>query len=1248
MEGTNIRIENVTANGSNVGHFQTINQENPLKSLRRSPNALFNAYYDQDEEEWRRGTRKEILETLYEWVGADGPPHIFWLQGWAGSGKSTIAKEVSRRYYDEGKTWLASFFFRKNDVESVQNFVGTITAQLAENRTGLKDEMNKLVKAYTAEIEQVLEDQRSIQDRMLIDQWDALIAGPVSRLQPPGWMQLLLVIDALDECSNPNDIPKFLRILGKVGDLGKINVRILITSRPEEPIRNTLPQTSVMGYRTEKLHEQLSENVTRDMRLFMQNRISMSGMGSSEHMQLDQKLDRLVEKASGLFIWISTAARQILMKKTQEARERELDRLLDSKSTKSISELYTNVLQQFLNPTEDSDDDDDQDVDCKKLRYILGSMVTIRNGLSALSLQQLLGEELLGKSKVEDMLSQLHSIVDVRRNLFVASIPRHVRILYDPDDEEDHITRWGAPMRLHHPSFNDYILDKTRCRDGRFHVDRGEAHRYLADCCLRLMSDNLKQDICDLKHPGSDVIDFSISRAGEGLSPAILYASTNWYYHLTSSDHVFSDDVQKDKMHAFLKEHLLHWLEVLGWMRRIDEGIRILTDLETRTDIKACPNLHAFLYDARRFVWFGRSIMEVAPLQIYCSLLTFAPTQSCVRREFQNCVPSWMAKSGKNKKSWISLMHTMEFNRRITAFTFFDDKLATMTNRCPVSNIAVWDVDTAKLLQSIQIDELNCEYLAFSPSGSQIGIINLLGRLTLLDLNTKTQVPTPTVFSENSWEILCSSNSQWLGLCRDSTTFCVWDLENIERLIHFDLTDQLRRPNVVEIDYAMTVRDDIIAVAVNVRFCIRQPEVRSHLILFQRTSSDPKITEILLPTKRLADFYIPPRGNVIIVALGSKIIIYDCETGARVSEFDFSEIDGAYRPYILRLGPRIEQDCVSLVLNGQGGTKTFPFNFISGMKYIHPNQYRRETNIGENYSRKAAQITRNVIRSLHFSSDGLRLASRPKSNSIQLWNLNLELDEPVHPIAGSNPRIIISQNGKFATTYDNETMIIWDIREGTEVIQFFCRRASLWGFAMDEKFVVEYMSMDRDWKRRIMVIHIHTRHIEDLAKSDVTPNVYKDILKSIKSETPKTIVSLTTQITVQRGRYASGLKWSYDNHKGRINVGLAPRHSFHMSFSNDGYILYTNRGIWQAGFGSLENPTRRKPSFKPRLGFEKGWITFCGKGILWLPHEYRDGARTSWTEVNVDIVVLTGTEGISFLTFDFSKLGTFDSDSSES
>jgi hypothetical protein len=136
----------------------------------------------------------------------------------------------------------------------------------------------------------------------------------------------------------------------------------------------------------------------------------------------------------------------------------------------------------------------------------------------------------------------------------------------------------SRPLRLHHPSFRDFLLDRERCRDLNFWVDAKQAHQKLAGSCILLMVASLKQGICGVDIPGVPAADGGGSQVEQCLSPEIQYACLYWIEHLQESGAELYDNGQ---VHQFLKVHLLHWLEVLSWMRRVSEGIHAIASLQS-------------------------------------------------------------------------------------------------------------------------------------------------------------------------------------------------------------------------------------------------------------------------------------------------------------------------------------------------------------------------------------------------------------------------------------------------------------------------------------------------------------------------------------------------------------------------------------------------------------------------------------------------------------------------------------------
>jgi hypothetical protein len=134
----------------------------------------------------------------------------------------------------------------------------------------------------------------------------------------------------------------------------------------------------------------------------------------------------------------------------------------------------------------------------------------------------------------------------------------------------------SRPLRLHHPSFRDFLLDKDKCGK-HFYIDERQLHQVLASSCMQLMFQTLKKDICEMHAPGSQASQVESSRIQKCLPPEVQYACLYWVQHLQRSG---SQAYDGEEAHRFLQAHLLHWLEALGWMGKMTEGIQAIISLE--------------------------------------------------------------------------------------------------------------------------------------------------------------------------------------------------------------------------------------------------------------------------------------------------------------------------------------------------------------------------------------------------------------------------------------------------------------------------------------------------------------------------------------------------------------------------------------------------------------------------------------------------------------------------------------------
>ena len=187
-----------------VADNPTLGYENTLGCLPQAADAPFNSFAKQYE-------RVDLLDEIYSW--ADGPDErgIFWLSGLAGTGKSTVARAVARRYYDRQRL-AASFFFSRGggDTGHAGKFATSIAVQLVHE-----------VPASRQHISDALPERSDIVGPSLGDQWQHLVLCPLS-------------VIALDKCDNEYDIRIIVQLLAEArSSLIGARLRVFLTSRPE-------------------------------------------------------------------------------------------------------------------------------------------------------------------------------------------------------------------------------------------------------------------------------------------------------------------------------------------------------------------------------------------------------------------------------------------------------------------------------------------------------------------------------------------------------------------------------------------------------------------------------------------------------------------------------------------------------------------------------------------------------------------------------------------------------------------------------------------------------------------------------------------------------------------------------------------------------------------------------------------------------------------------------------------------------
>ena len=491
-----------------------------------------------------KGTRKGVLRDIEHWLASEHGQRVFWLNGLAGTGKSTIAQTFADTTFADGK--LGASFFCSRDFEDRSNLrriFPTLAFQLACHYPYFRKELLR-----------VLKEHPNAGQGSLCSQIEKLIIGPLKVTQIP----TLIVVDALDECKDDEPASTILSILSRYVDQIPA-VKFFVTGRPEPRIRSGFRLESLVPI-TEvfKLHEVKPEAVDRDIGLFFQTQLAnlardRSDPDMTEEWPSPSDVKILCKKAAGFFIYASTVVK-FVASDSDPLVERlalitSLPESTDEEGKSGVDQLYTKVLQQAFSPTHA-----DNHQKYHHFQTIVGTVLLLFDPLSMKGLSELMG---CSTQRIHSTVRSLHSLLLI------------------PENTED-------PIRIFHKSFPDFLTSSDRCQDEQLLVQPTNHHAKILLACLRLMEEKLKKNICNLDDYAvpREVKDFYTCKKTY-IGNALEYACQFWTRHLlkipSSSPDI--EGVQR-KIEKFFRVHLLHWIEVLALTGHLSVGVYAMNDVE--------------------------------------------------------------------------------------------------------------------------------------------------------------------------------------------------------------------------------------------------------------------------------------------------------------------------------------------------------------------------------------------------------------------------------------------------------------------------------------------------------------------------------------------------------------------------------------------------------------------------------------------------------------------------------------------
>ncbi|KAK2781751.1 hypothetical protein FQN53_000435 [Emmonsiellopsis sp. PD_33] len=727
---------------------ERINQAQLLGKLHRAEYAAFNTFNKTGRRPPRclEGTRVDILREIQHWGDGHREECIFWLKGLAGTGKSTLARTVSHYFFEKGRLGASFFFSRgKKDLGDATAVLTTIAVQLAEALPDLK-----------SDICDAIEKHGDIGQQPLYNQWQHLIFKPLVRLdktllQP---VVLVFVLDALDECEGDEHLAEILNLLTDLKDLKVMQVKVFMTSRPERSIYSTFREMPDIVHHDLTLHSVPKEVIDGDISIFLTYELEQikNKRPVGKDWPGDETIQNLVQRADRLFIYAATVCRFVAESRFPEKRLTEMLEAenMSRSSTGELDKMYLQILNHAL---EEGSDEDRADM-AALFKEIVGTIIILFEALPKSALTKMLD---LPTADLTVILESLHSVLDI-------------------SDDED------LPIQLFHLSFRDFLLSEERCTNPAFRINEQAAHSHISMKCLDIMSKHLKQDICGLRYPGTSISDVEKSVIGQHIPLELQYACRHWVHHLQKSDIELCDN---GKVHVFLQRSLLHWIETLSLIGDISGAVSMARDLESLLLPTSDRNLSlsALVYDSKRFIFAFRSVIEIAPLQIYSSALIFSPKKSLVRKQFWDLVPSWITHVTPAEEDWNPSLLTLEHDGSVYSVLFSSDGQQIVSSG--KDSVKIWDLATGAshaVLPDVQqwfFGSGLSRIIALSPDGKLLACASAVDNaIRIWDPKRAVILSTLEVHEEKVHSIAFSPDGQHLASAGRDRIVILWNIKS--------------------------------------------------------------------------------------------------------------------------------------------------------------------------------------------------------------------------------------------------------------------------------------------------------------------------------------------------------------------------------------------------------------------------------------------------------------------------------------
>ncbi|CAE6410284.1 unnamed protein product [Rhizoctonia solani] len=640
-----------------------------------------------------QGTRQQQIQSLLEWARAPQGGKVYWINGLAGTGKTTIAYSICTELDGTSmagdstkqhiRTLGASFFCSQAipECRQVKNIIPTIAYQLSQYSAPFRYALYRFLKS-----------DPDVSTRALKTQYDTLIVEPLKMAQCSLPIDFIVVIDALDECDDVDSLGEILDLL--LSTPMTLPIKFLISSLPKPEIAQRMEGRLYEHANTLALQNIDTYSVKSDIEVFMRRELEDIPLTNNQW-------SGLLERCGVIFIYASTICRLI----RKEHALKPLDEVVNSIKYSSpvviehnaVDGMYTIILEAALGNSNIIQ------MNRKRIKKILEIVAYNQGKTTLFSIADLLGA--MSTSEVGQLMDPLRSVLNV--------------------------TEASGRVTILHASFRDFLISSER--SGKFCCIGAIQHAALAHTHLQTIEAvESNFNICGL--PSSHLCDEEVEslekRISRIISPELISACRHW------SNHLYFAEYQNKLVAAvrnFLSKRLLIWMEILNLSKNMCFGRGIIQEVEMWCNENPVPKKLAQLArDAGEFVsaYAAYPISQSTP-HIYVSLLRSWPQSRPVSLRY-----SGTGVSHKTAKATVQPRLGPLYTWRISTNSVYSISISANGTR-----IAAATKDAIYLLDSSTGDEIAHieeqiglgHRVSISPDGTKIVVSNTTFDLLLWD-----------------------------------------------------------------------------------------------------------------------------------------------------------------------------------------------------------------------------------------------------------------------------------------------------------------------------------------------------------------------------------------------------------------------------------------------------------------------------------------------------------------------------------